>query len=239
MGRLGGWPSGAWQHLRERSPARCRSLGFSGAAAGRDRSGALGLAARAASGRSVLAVWPWASGKGPSRGHPAGAARGCEARWAGRVGGRLWGQLGESRGSGQASWPYPPVSCPHPAAQAPLPRGICHLLERKERKSKGSSLCRHLETQLDFLRTVGRGDSGRRGQGRASKPTSGVAQSKCPHALSPAGGSRGRGLGCPAAPRERRPRRLSVCECARVRVCAWAGGAAVAAVQCIAGGGTS
>lgn len=96
-----------------------------------------------------------------------GAARPAKARSSpscrpGRTGrgAGLWGQLGERRGSGQASWPYPPVSCPHPAAQAPLPRGICHLLERKERKSKGSSLCRHLETQLDFLRTVGRGDSG-------------------------------------------------------------------------------
>lgn len=47
---------------------------------GRDWSGPVGLAACAPSGRSVLAVWPWASGKGPSRGDPARAARGCEAR---------------------------------------------------------------------------------------------------------------------------------------------------------------
>lgn len=36
---------------------------------------------------------------------------------------------------------------PRPAAPAPCP-GSCHLLGRKDGKSKGSSLCRHLETRL-------------------------------------------------------------------------------------------
>lgn len=193
------------------------------------------MAARAASGRSVLAVWPWASGKGPSRGHPAGAARACEARWAGRVGGRLWGQLGESRGSGQASWPYPPVSCPHPAAQAPLPRGICHLLERKERKSKGSSLCRHLETQLDFLRTVGRGGQWAKGPEEGIQAHEWRRSEQVPTRTVPSWGLSRQGPGVPRGPpgKEAPPAQcVRVCSCESVRVAGGRGSSRGRSVHC-------
>lgn len=98
--------------------------------------------------------------------------------------------MGKKRGSGQASWPCPLVSCPCPAAHVPQSEGSCHLLERKEQKSRDSSLFRHLETQLDFLSTVGSGGQQGKGQRRASKPTSGVTQSTCQHALPARGLSR-------------------------------------------------
>lgn len=66
--------------------------------------------------------------------------------WGGWGGGRQ-GRGGENRGSGQASWPYPLGLLPTRCGPSSLARGSCHLLERQEQKSRGSSLFRHLETR--------------------------------------------------------------------------------------------
>lgn len=193
-GRMGLWglaaPLGA-------EPGRCWSLGFSGAAAEAGRvPGSLDGAAWAPSHKSVLAVWPWGTQRGrPSQGcsglrltkacsSPQNAdlgGQGGERGSGGQVGGEQRiraGQLALSTG-------LLPRRCG--PSTPPQSRGSCHLLERKEQKSRGISLFRHLEARLP-KHSGEWGVVGGRGQRRASEPTSGIAPSTCPHALSPGWG---------------------------------------------------
>lgn len=179
-GLLGGRPPGAWQHLGERNPAGRGPWSSSSSGTGRG------------SQREVSpAVWPRGSWEGTRRwgetlpwllraARPAGARSPPDADLGGREE-RVWGA---SRGSGQASWPRPP------APPAPCP-GSGHLLGRKGPKSKGSSVCGHLETQLDFLSTVGEGAAGEgAGEGHPSPRVASLrarANTHCP----------GRGPGVP------------------------------------------